>query len=78
LSLFGLIKPLKWLPLVIFMVFYKTLWLFVVAYPLWRVGALAGSAADEMAHIFIGAPFVALIVPWKYVLQNYVMGSKPR
>src|SRR5919206_1613558 len=33
LSLFGLLRPLKWLPIVIFMIFYKTLWLIVVAYP---------------------------------------------
>ena len=78
LSFFGLINPLKWLPIVIFMIFYKTLWLIVVAYPLWRANALAGSPADEMAHIFIGAPFVALIVPWKYVFQNYVMWSNTK
>lgn len=72
LSVFGLLKPLKWLPIVIFMIFYKTLWLFVVAYPLWRAGILAGSAPDEMAHVFIGAPFVALIVPWGYVVRTFV------
>lgn len=76
LSVFGLIHPLRWLPIVIFMIFYKTLWLMVVAYPLWRANALAGSPADEMAHIFIGAPFVTLIVPWKYVFENYVYKSK--
>src|SRR4051794_13568245 len=31
LSVFGLIHPLRWLPIVIFMIFYKTLWLIVVA-----------------------------------------------
>ena len=41
---------------VIFMIFYKTLWVIVVAYPLWRAGALAGSPAEEMAHIFVWAP----------------------
>ena len=78
LSFFGLINPLRWLPIVIFMIFYKTLWLIVVAYPLWRSGMLAGSPAEEMAHVFIGAPFVVLIVPWKYVLRHYVMWSKKR
>jgi hypothetical protein len=72
LSLFGLINPLRWLPLVIFMIFYKSLWLLFVAYPLWSAGTLAGSPADEMAHVFIGAPFVALIVPWKYVFEKYI------
>lgn len=76
LSIFGLIKPLRWLPIVIFMIFYKTVWLFVVAYPLWRVGTLAGSPPEEMAGVFIAAPFIALIVPWKYVAQNYVFGRR--
>jgi hypothetical protein len=76
LSIFGLLKPLKWLPIVIFMIFYKTLWVLAVAYPLWRVGALAGSPAAEMAGIFVGAPFIAIIVPWVYVFKTYVWNWK--
>jgi hypothetical protein len=76
LAIFGLIKPLRWLPIVIFMIFYKTIWVFAVAYPLWRTGTLAGNPAEEMAHVFVWAPLIALIVPWKYVFQNYVWGSK--
>jgi hypothetical protein len=58
------------------MIFYKTLWVLVVAYPLWRSNTLAGSLAEEMAYVFIWAPMVALIVPWKYVFQNYVWFPK--
>jgi hypothetical protein len=76
LAVFGLINPLRWLPIVIFMIFYKTLWLIVVAYPLWRSGTLAGSPADEMAHVFIAAPFLVVIVPWKYVFEKYVRIQK--
>jgi hypothetical protein len=71
-----LIHPLKMLPIMIFVIGYKLLWLIVVAYPLWRANALAGSPADEMAHVFMGAPFVALIVPWKYVFETYIYKSK--
>ena len=78
LSLFGLFHPLKWLPIVLFMIFYKTLWLIVVAYPLWRANELTGSPSEEMANIFIAAPFLILIVPWKYVIKNYVLWSKTK
>jgi hypothetical protein len=78
LSIFGLLRPLRWLPIVIFMIFYKTLWVIVVAYPLWRAGTLAGSPAEEMAHIFVWAPVIILIVPWVYVFKNYVLRSKPK
>ena len=78
LSIFGLLRPLGWLPLVLFMIFYKTLWVFAVAYPLWRAGTLAGSPAEEMAHIFVWSPVIILIVPWIYVFKNYVLWSKPK
>ena len=76
LAVFGLIHPLKWLPIVIFMIFYKTLWLAVVAYPLWRAGTLAGSPAAEMAGVFMMIPLPIIAVPWKYVFQNYVLRPK--
>jgi hypothetical protein len=79
LSIFGLLKPLRWLPIMIFMIFYKGLWVLVVAYPLWKAGTLAGSPAAEMNHIFFWAVIVGvLIVPWVYVLKTFVLPSKPQ
>lgn len=75
LSFFGLINPLKMLPIPIFMIFYKTLWLAVVAYPLWQTGTLAGSKLEGMANIFIFAPVMALFVPWGYVFKHYVLSA---
>jgi hypothetical protein len=77
LGIFGLFKPLRWLPIVIFMIFYKALWVIVVAYPLWQAGTLAGSPAEEMARIFFWAPVVGVFVPWIYVFKTFVWGSKP-
>ncbi|MBX7169374.1 MAG: hypothetical protein K1X72_00320 [Pyrinomonadaceae bacterium] len=76
LGLFGLFKPLKWLPIVLFMIFYKTLWLIVVSLPLWRANQLEGSSAEEMTYIFIAAPFMLLVIPWKYVFKNYLFWSE--
>ena len=76
LSGLGIIHPLRWLPIVIFMIFYKTLWVIVVAYTMWSAGTLAGSPAEGMAQVFIAAPFLALIIPWKYVFEKYILISK--
>ena len=76
LSFFGLLKPLKWLPIVLFMIFYKTLWLVVFAFPLWRTDSLAGSSFEEMTYIFLAGPLFAFFVPWKYVLKNLLIKSK--
>lgn len=75
LSIFGIFHPLKWLPLVIFMVFYKSLWLIVVAYPLWRTGALAGSPAEEMAGVFLMIPLPIIAVPWIYFFKNFILSK---
>src|ERR1700686_273476 len=42
LSICGRISPLKWLPIVIFEIFYKVIGLIIVAYPLWSTNRLAG------------------------------------
>lgn len=76
LAVFGVFRPLRWLPIMIFMIFYKTLWLITFAYPLWRANELAGSPSAEMAGVFFAAPFIALIVPWKYVFENFVYNPK--
>lgn len=76
LAVFGLFHPLKWLPIMIFMIFYKSLWLIIVAYPLWRANELAGSPAAAMTEAFLGVPIAMIAVPWKYVFENYIY--KPR
>jgi hypothetical protein len=73
LAVLGLIHPLRMLPILLFSVFYKGLWLVLVAYPLWRAGALAGSPEEPMTKAFIGIPLFILAIPWKYVLRNYVL-----
>ena len=76
LFFFGLINPLKMLPLMIFMIFYKVLWLIVVAYPLWSADKLSGSPAEQMTYTFIWVIVPIIAVPWKYTFNNYVLRSK--
>jgi hypothetical protein len=72
----GIVRPLKMLPILLLEVFYKVLWLIVVAYPLWSKGKLAGSPAEgvTMAFLWVILPIVA--VPWGYVIGTYIY--KPR
>jgi hypothetical protein len=59
------------LPIMLFMIFYKVLWLLVVALPLWRAGTLAGSTA-EMASVFVWVWVPVVAVPWGYVARSYL------
>jgi hypothetical protein len=72
LSLLGVFRPLKMLPIVMFMVIYKTLWLTVVAWPLWSTNQLAGSPAEEMAYVFIWVLVPIVATPWGYVIEQYI------
>jgi len=62
------------LPLVLFMLFYKTLWLATVAWPLWASGQLEASPAAEMAHVFRGVLFIYPLLPCGYIWRTYVAG----
>lgn len=78
LALLGLMHPLRMLPLMLFTIGYKTLWLVVVAYPLWRAGTLAGNPAEEMAGVFLMTPLLMAAVPWGYVVRHYVLPARTR
>ena len=71
LALFGLLHPLRWLPLMFFTIGYKSLWLGFVAYPLWRAGTLWGTPTGEIAASFLVLPLLALAVPWGYAWRTY-------
>lgn len=75
LAILGVFHPLKMLPILLLEIFYKTMWLLLVAYPLWRSGALAGSPAEGMTYVFIPIVIVILIFPWGYVFKHYVRGT---
>src|SRR5205085_739680 len=65
LGLLGLRRPLQMLPLVLFMLFYKTLWVAFVGYPMWAAGSMTAAQA-EMWRIFRGVIFIYPLLPWGY------------
>jgi hypothetical protein len=72
----GIIHPLKMVPILLLEIFYKVLWLILVAYPLWSKGKLAGSPAEGITWAFLWVILPIIAVPWAYVFVNYIY--KPR
>src|SRR4051812_26993022 len=58
LSLLGIVYPWKMLPLVLFEIGYKVIWMTAVAWPLLRSGQLVGSPAEELTY-----PFLPVVIP---------------
>lgn len=75
LSGLGIFHTLKMLPIMLFMLLYKGLWLLFVAYPLWTNGTLVGSEAEGWVPIFMLIIIPIIFTPWKYVFKTYVLGK---
>ena len=72
----GIIRPLKMLPILLLEIFYKVLWLILVAYPLWSENKLAGSPAEGITSGFLWVILPVVAVPWGYVFVNYIYKAK--
>jgi hypothetical protein len=59
------------LPLVLLEIFYKLLWLGIVAFPLARDGQLAGSAAEDSMVSFVWVVLPIVATPWRYVWHTH-------
>jgi hypothetical protein len=72
LSAIGVFRPLRMLPLVLFEVGYKLIWLIAVAWPLWSTGRLVGSPAEGMTYAFLPVVAPIVLMPWGYVFRRYL------
>ena len=74
LSIVGMRYPLQMLPLLVYEILWKSIWLAGIALPLWLANQID---ADTRQAFFEIGPVIVLIpmIPWRYVFQNYI--SKP-
>jgi len=72
LSLLGLRYPLKMVPLLFVQLFYKSVWLLAVAIPLSSAGTLTPELAGAVKPFVIGVVIDLLVIPWPYVVANYL------
>jgi hypothetical protein len=76
-ALLGVRYPLKMLPLLFFELAWKALWLGAVALPLWRAGPLDADTMETVWACLLGV-IVPFIVPWRYIVANYVWAPADR
>ena len=72
----GILRPLKFLPIILLEIFYKVLWLILVAYPLWTRGTLATSPAADITTQFLWVILPIAAVPWGYAFAHYVYSPR--
>ena len=78
MSLFALRYPLKMVPILLFEMTWKLIWLFSFGLPEWRSGVGSPQLSGDLWSI--GAfPFVVmLVIPWGYVWRHYVKQAGER
>ena len=74
LALMGLRYPIRMLPILMFEVAWKLLWLGVVALPLWLDGDLDGATREQLMKV-LWVVIVIAVIPWRYVFTQFVTAS---
>ena len=71
LALLGLRYPLQMLPILLWELIWKSTWLIVIAWPLWRSGHIdEQTSANTFACSFV--LLVVLVMPWRFLFDHYV------
>jgi hypothetical protein len=71
LALLGIRYPMRMLPILLFEVSWKLLWLGLVALPLWSNNHLQGATRTQAGTI-LWVIIIIAVIPWRHVLTQYV------
>lgn len=77
LSLLGLRYPLQMLPVLLWELGWKAIWLAIVAYPAWAAGSMDAAMTATAIECMV-AVLIPIVVPWRYVLARYVRAPAAR
>lgn len=73
----GVRYPVKLIPVLLFEMTWKVIWLSTVALPLWLAGELNGATASVAINCSL-VVVVLTILPWPYLVRQYVTGRGNR
>ena len=68
----GIRYPLKMLPLLLFELLWKGIWLIAIAFPLWRAKQLDADTMETVRACLFGVVICPIVIPWPYVWAHYV------
>lgn len=72
LAFLGLRYPLQMLPLLMFELAWKVIWLFAYGLPQRAAGQMPPTFAEDFPNIVFGVILLPLVIPWSYVWRHYV------
>jgi hypothetical protein len=72
LALLGLRYPERMLPILLFEVGWKLLWLGVFALPAWLDDELNGATREQTAKV-LWVVIIIAVIPWRHVVRQFVL-----
>ena len=69
--LLGLRYPLQMLPLLIWELTWKTVWVVVIGVPLWLNNAVTPGVEANFLACLMGVVLTPLVLPWRYIVHHY-------
>jgi hypothetical protein len=71
-AILGLRYPVKMVPLLLFELIWKVIYLIAFALPLWSAHQITAAAAEDIKACLMVVIFIPLI-PWRYVFEHYIV-----
>jgi hypothetical protein len=71
-AVLGIRYPVQMLPLLLFELTWKAIYLLAFALPLWSAHQVTAAAAEDIRACLMVVIFIPLI-PWRYVARHYIM-----
>jgi hypothetical protein len=78
LACFGLRYPLQMLPILLFELAWKTIWLVDYGLPQWMAGVNTPLFKEDFKMIALGPVIFILVIPWGYVYRHYLKNQGTR
>ena len=78
LAALGIRYPLKMLPVLLFELIWKSIWLIAFALPLWSAHQIDAETAETVKACLMGIVIFPIAIPWPYVFANYVKKAGDR
>lgn len=75
LAAVGIRYPLKMLPLLLFELLWKVIWVVAFALRMWVHSGLDDYASETLFACLMGVVLVPVVMPWGYVLKHYVRAA---
>jgi len=78
LAIVGLRYPLQMLPVLMFELVWKTIWLFAFGLPQWSAGHVPPTFGEDIKAILGGVILMPIVIPWGHVYRHYIKASGDR